>query len=181
MTEAAVIEKRARKRPDRLPNDISKAYTVKKLESFLKAYSECGNMSKAAEKTGICRRTVNNYMDSSPEFAERVEDAKITYLGHLEEALNERTIGEGTVRRTVGPDGQTTMTYTQSDKLLELALKRRDPAYRDNNGTNININAPEHVNIVQLPPADRVKRLKGMLDRANEIEAAMPVKALEEG
>ena len=165
MTVAAV----AKKRPDRNGPKIAQTMTLLKFKPFLKEFEKVGNIEKAAEKAKIARNTIYNHIARDPEAAEALEEARRVFIGKLEEELTKRSAGDGTRTTTTAPDGSVTTRMQQSDRLLEMQLKRHQPAYRDNNGVNINL-TDNRVNIVSMAPAERAKTLKAMIERAAAIE-----------
>lgn len=63
----------------------------KKQAAFLKALVECDfNVSRAAAKTGVGRRTVYHWREENQVFREKWDDLAETKLDHLEEALYQR-------------------------------------------------------------------------------------------
>ena len=57
--------------------------------AFAEHYSHSGNISKSCKEVGVGRDTVYRLMDSSPEFAEKIETAKNKYLSDMAEQFKE--------------------------------------------------------------------------------------------
>ena len=110
--------------------------THPKKRAFLLAYMQTGVVTAAAKAAKIDRRTVYNWLDSDPDFAEAMEQAKEAVVDMLEhEAIKRATTGK-------------------SDTLLIFLLKGMKPEkYSDrlraeiehSGGINVEIAIPDEV------------------------------------
>lgn len=151
----------------------------RKMNQFLKAYSELGVLSKAAEVAGIKLRQHYYWLQAFPEYAEEFEEAAQKALGRLEEEAIRRAV-DG-VEKPVFYKGQkvgTTKDY--SDTLLMFMLKGMSPEkYRDryepaqNNTINIQLTA--------LSDEELDNRLNKILSKLNSrgITETIDVEAFE--
>lgn len=101
--------------------------TIAREEKFLEVFRETCNVSEAASKAGIGRRTAYEWRDADDDFASRWLEAEQEAADKLEREAWRRAV-EG-VDRPVTYQGQITDTYKEySDRMLEVLLKahRRD-------------------------------------------------------
>jgi transposase len=82
-------------------------------ETFLKVLAETCNVSEAARAAGVGRRTMYDWRDADPSFADAWKDAEETSADKLEQVAFERA------------------TSGQSDRMLEILLKAHRPKYRE--------------------------------------------------
>src|SRR5690606_8186693 len=117
------------------------AITHPKKRAFLLAYMQTGVVTAAAKAAKIDRRTVYNWLDSDPDFADAMEQAKEAVVDMLEqEAIKRATTGK-------------------SDTLLIFLLKGMKPEkYSDRiraelehtGGITVNIAIPDELDLDEV-------------------------------
>ena len=101
-----------------------------RVERLLAALSEGASITKAAELSGIGRRTVYDWRAQDPEFSAAFEDAYQRGVAVLEDEAFRRA--HDGVQRPVYYKGAIVDHVREfSDSLLMFLLKARDPRFRD--------------------------------------------------
>jgi transposase len=101
-------------------------FTDRARATFIETLAETCNVSEAARRAGIARRTVYEWKDADPEFAADWLDAEETAADKLELEARRRAV-EG-VDKPITFQGAVTGTYKEySDKMLEILLKAHRP------------------------------------------------------
>jgi hypothetical protein len=122
----------------------------KKQKEFLSYFCDLANVSKAAKKAKIGRRTVYDWIENDSEFEKEYDKANRIALGVLEDEATRRAV-EGT-NKPVWQAGKRMGTIKEySDTLMIVLLKARAPEkYKErhqvdgkNLNTNLNINSVE--------------------------------------
>lgn len=110
--------------------------------SFLAAFSECGNITKAAEIAGLDRSRHYDWLKNDPEYAERFKDAEEQATERLESEARRRAV-QG-VEKPVFYQGQVCGTVTEySDTLLMFLLKGiRPEKYKDRVSNEVAVASP---------------------------------------
>ena len=116
--------------------------------TFLEAFAEVGNISRAAMMTGITRQAVDGWKANDPAFLVEYERAQVESAERLETEARRRAV-EGLVRKKfsakgeplIDPDtGDQYYEREYSDTLLIFLMKGANPGkYRENRGTEVNI------------------------------------------
>ena len=117
-------------------------------KSFLAAFAEVGNITRAAEIAGITRQAVYEWKEADPVFLAAMADAELEAAERLETEARRRAV-EGLIRKKFGAKGEplideeTGAQYFEreySDTLLIFLMKGANPGkYRENRGTEVNI------------------------------------------
>lgn len=102
-----------------------------KQRAFLMAYAQCGMVKPAARDCRISDKSHYLWMDKDELYRQAFEDIQPRVTQMLRDEV---------VRRA-------TSTKRPSDILLIFEMKRRDPAYRDNYGVQVNNTGPVQINI----------------------------------
>lgn len=83
---------------DRYPRKPTVKFDYRRKRNFLKHLETHGSISAAAAHVKVSRKTVYNYMDRDPKFADQVDMAKERAFGELESYAYKRVLdGETTV------------------------------------------------------------------------------------
>jgi hypothetical protein len=69
-------------------------YTLERKRAFIELYREHGSIYHAARLTPVSRKTVYNWMDADPQFAEAVADSKEDSLDDLETSVYKRAFND---------------------------------------------------------------------------------------
>lgn len=124
-----------------------------KQESFIEAFCALANVTKAAAKARVGRRTVYDWLANDPEFKKAYTAAEPVALGVLEDEATRRAV-EGVNKPIYYKGDQVGTMKEYSDTLMIVLLKARAPEkYKertqiDAKNTNVNYNAdltPEEV------------------------------------
>jgi hypothetical protein len=104
--------------------------TADRVERFLVEFAACGIAARAARVAGVTPSAVTHLKARDKDFAALYDDAKADFDAKLEEvALRFATQG---IETPVFYQGVQTATKMQiSERILELALKKFIPAYRE--------------------------------------------------
>lgn len=122
-------------------------------EEFLKAFANCANVRAACQITGLHHGTIAWWRTHDPEFEEKYleaeDEANWLLFG---EAWRRAMQGEEEYVVSVGkliygPDGKPLTIRRRSDKLLELLLKARIPAFKTQGPTVVNILPKEYLSL----------------------------------
>ena len=135
-----------------------------KQRDFLEYFCELANITTAAKKAKIGRRTVYDWIETDPEFKKQYKKAKKVAIGVLEdEAARRAVVG---VDKAIFYKGKKVATVKEySDTLMIVLLKAQAPKkYREvtkveSKSTNKNIN----VNSEPLTP-DKIKQISKALE-----------------
>lgn len=111
----------------------SSAATAQAKETFLRALGACGCIKQAATAAGRSGRTVRQWRDLDPKFAEGWDEALETACDALEkearrraiQGVDEPIVSAGKVMRA--DDGTPLMVRRYSDRLLEVLLRAHRP------------------------------------------------------
>ena len=96
--------------------------TKEKMVEVLREFAKIGVIGKACERCGLTRRTHTTWLAEYPEYKERYEDVKETFVDGLEVVAIERA-------------------KEKSDSLLAMMLKsHRREVYGDTSNVNLNSN-----------------------------------------
>lgn len=107
-----------------------------KKRAFLKAYSNCGNIKKAAEAAGIGRVSHYRWLEGE-SYAAAFEDAHTIYVEALEAEVDRRAfVGIEDVvvqggRIVKDSKGKPLVKRRYSDNLLMFRLKKEKPEYKE--------------------------------------------------
>lgn len=114
-----------------------KKITKRRRGLFLEKLEATGSVTKAAVAGEMARRTWYDLRERDPEFADQWEEADARFMDQVEqEAIKRAVIGEDEEKPYVhvDKDGNKETQFhavkVKSDRLLELCLKSRHPAYR---------------------------------------------------
>lgn len=140
MNKKTPLRRVAKSKPRAAKRQRDKKTELVRLESpkqkaFLAAYSQCGNITKAAKLAGIDRvshyRWANN-QDSWPEYPDKFQEAHAEAIEVLEAEARRRAV-HGTAKPVFYQGEQCGTVQEYSDTLLIFLLKAAKPAmYRDN-------------------------------------------------
>jgi hypothetical protein len=120
---------------------------------WLKNYANTGQFMASCVKIDRSRATIEHWITNDPEFRRMYELAKAQYLERLEAVADRRAVVG--VRTPIVYQGRVTGAYFKpSDSLLELRLKRLDPAYRDSVQVD-NTSSKVNVQIISIERASR--------------------------
>lgn len=99
---------------------------------YLEHLAEWGTKNRSAKAAGIDYRTVLNYLATHPEFQLEIDDALEKYRDMLLDEVKKRAV-EGYAQNPIfNKDGEIVgEKIVKSDRLLEFAVKRIDPASRE--------------------------------------------------
>ena len=133
---------------------------------FLLAYAEQPLLYLAAQAANVCAQTIRYWMKRDPTLVDDMEEARLRYGELLHAEVHRR--GVDGVEVPVFWQGKDTghRVRKYSDRMLELQIKRHDPAYRErfdvtsfNRNTNVNTDVPANrIDMAKLSD----KQLKGM-------------------
>jgi hypothetical protein len=115
---------------------------------YLQTLVETGRHSAACARAQISQAHALEFRNKYPQFQELVDEALSRFAASVEAEVHRRAI-HGVAEPNYQPDGtggrtQVGVIYKKSDKLLELMLKRYDPAYREaaaGSRTTVNVSA----------------------------------------
>ncbi len=103
-----------------------------KKKAFLTAFSECGNISQAAELAGIDRKNHYNWLKDDPDYPDQFYDADQKACDKLEQEARRRAI-YGTSEPVFHKGEQCGVVQKYSDTLLIFLMKGANPEkYREN-------------------------------------------------
>jgi hypothetical protein len=116
---------RRRMRANRLKfDDAAKATCLERL-------AEHGLRGRAATEAGVTLKTVHHHLEADPEFAEAYDQALVAYRDKFVDHATTLAY-EGVPRVRYGKGGEVVEeTRDYPVRLIELELKRVEPAYRD--------------------------------------------------
>ena len=152
-------------------------------EAFLRAYSRNGNIGKSATAAGVTRNGADYWRRTDPEFAERVEGAKLDYVEKLEREADRRAI-DGVAEPIFDKAGnQIGERRKYSDTLLIFRLKGLAPekyAERRRVDQRVAVNVSP---FQELSPAERAAELKRLQALAESVGPNMdvPAKSIQAG
>lgn len=155
--------------------DLSLIHNTRK-RRFLIHYAQCGNVSKAARKVGVARKTHYSWYEKDPVYQEQFQYADEIATDRLEEEATRRAVeGVGKLKfykgapimipcdkddenavLMEGPDGtpmwqRPYVEHEYSDRLLTVLLKARRPEkYMQQPKTNVSINQTVNKNQINL-------------------------------
>lgn len=122
------------------------AERARDMELYLEAVSKRGVLMESCKAVeGLLWGTVENWRRDYPEFAERVKEAQQRFGERLEgEVIRRGALGyqepvfyKG--RQVTDKEGNPVTVTKYSDRLLELAIKKHIPAYRERIAADVNI------------------------------------------
>ena len=124
-------------------------FTDAKKQVFIDTMAKTGRNHASAEAAGVTYETVRSHIKADQEFAAAVEAARQQYGEWLESEVERRGV-EGWEEPVFNyKDGSILGTVKKfSDKMLELALKKHVPEYRDKSSLDL-----EHSGGVLVIPA----------------------------
>lgn len=108
---------------------------------FLEFYSRSGRKADAAMYAGVSLMTINRWENENQLFRDLTDEAHQVYLAMLENEALRRGV-EGVLEPIVAGKDPEIVTYVRkfSDKLLEMLLKKADPAgYGNKEGVSVQI------------------------------------------
>lgn len=118
-------------------------------EIFLDHYAENGRKCDAATAAGVSLRTVNNHIENDPDFEEGFDAARAAFTDKVVNH-HHKLVFEGEIHKKFNKDGELIEErHVYPIRLVELELKRREPAYRDKQEIDLN-----HGGGVMIAPAD---------------------------
>jgi uncharacterized protein YdbL (DUF1318 family) len=132
-------------------------------EAFLKELRRRGNVSDAARKAGVGRKTVYEWREAEPDFAAAWDEAIEAAMDAMESEAWRRAV-EGTRKPLIGrvgkdQDGVITYVREYSDSLMQTLLKAHRPEkYRERSEVRHTGLTPEQAR--ELPDEELVARLK---------------------
>lgn len=130
-----------------------------KMRAFLAAYAECGNITKAAESTGIARQTHYDWLRDDPEYPTLFKEADEQAGDRLEQEARRRAV-EGVSEPVFYQGKQCGTIQRYSDTLLMFLLKGvRPDKYRENIKQEVSGPGGTPLNVVfniPRPPKDEV-------------------------
>lgn len=101
-------------------------------ERFLKAFAEIGYVTQAAAAAGISRHTHIAWLNKSPGYEERFEDARQQHIDAMAAECFRRAV-KGTTEHVYYLGCKVDSVQKYSDNLLMFMLKAAEPhKYRDN-------------------------------------------------
>lgn len=118
-------------------------------DRFLREFMKWGRMGEAARAAGVTPQTVNEHMKKDHEFAEAMLFAESYYKDKLI-SHHQNLVFEGQTKKTYDRNGNlVSEEQIFPIRLIELELKKHDPAYRDKQEV-----AVSHTGGVLLAPAE---------------------------
>lgn len=145
--------------------DLTKVDSIKK-RAFLAAFSECGNITKAAEMAGCSRCTHHKWLSESHEYPELFEQAKESASDKLEQEARRRAV-EGT-KEAIYYQGEIVghkMIY--SDNLLMFLLKGERPEkFKDRTELTGAKGGP--IQLEAMTSEERKSRIAELMQKMNE-------------
>ncbi len=125
----------------RLQRDIRKSphehFTQERKAIFLEEYTKTGLKIKSLLACGASTRIFHTELERDPEFREKCELAYVVWKESLEEELLRRAI-KGTQKDVFFKGDKIGEETVFSDRLMELAIKRHNPSYRDKQQIDVN-------------------------------------------
>lgn len=107
---------------------------------FLAHYAKTGLFYKTCEKYNVCPNTVYALRDRDDNFKRALEKAKAIFSESIEDEVYRRGI-RGVLRGVYYQGQRVAQERQYSDRLLELAVKTHNPAFRDKVEVNANVKA----------------------------------------
>jgi len=105
---------------------------------FLAAFAENGLKGRSASAAGVTLQTVSNHQENDPDFAESYDEAVVAYRDKfVDHATN--LAYNGIEVKKFNKDGDVIEKRTDYPiRLIELELKRVEPAYREKQTIDLN-------------------------------------------
>jgi hypothetical protein len=107
-------------------------------KTFLEELATTGRIYDSCKVAGVCYQTMQKFRDErtdlfDPAFVDEFEEAMAAYSDILRKEVHRRAV-DGWVERGVYDKDGTHLgdVVRYSDRLLELSIKRHDPAWREN-------------------------------------------------
>lgn len=123
--------------------------TPESLGRFLEVYMECGHKAKAALAAGLSYDSIRRAEKDDPEFAAEVEQAHELFSARLSEAAYKAAVEGWKVPKYDAKGNLCGHEWKFSERILELLLKRHDPAFREK--ADIDVKHSGGVVVVQAP------------------------------
>ncbi len=156
--------------------------------SYIEEFQKTGLKAHSAAKAGVCMSCIISHRKNDPEFAAMEARAYDIYRDSLAAEVDRRAregwdepVYQKGIRviepvlnedgsQTVNDAGQPIFRYASvrrfSDRLMEIHIKRHDPAYRDRSMVDVNkTEAPPDHDFSRLSPEKR-EVLRAMLEEA---------------
>jgi hypothetical protein len=127
---------------------------------YLATLAETGRHSAACARAQVSRAHALEFRNKYPKFQALCDEALERFTGSIEAEVHRRAV-HGTAEPVYHQGEQVGVIYKKSDRLLELMLKRRDPAYREaasGGRTTVNVSA-QATAVAQGGPAPGVPQL----------------------
>lgn len=116
---------------------------------FLAEYRKHAMIGRAAKAAGVTAQTVKGHMKNDPDFAEAALEAQEEYKDKLQEH-HQDLVFNGLEKKTYDRMGNLVSEEIQYPiRLIELELKKTDPAYRDRKEVDVTVSGG-----VLVAPAD---------------------------
>ena len=123
--------------------------TPESLSRFLEVYKECGHKAKAALAANLSYDAIRRAERSDPDFAAEVEQAHELFTARLCEAAYKAAVEGWKVPKYDAKGQLCGHEWKFSERILELLLKRHDPAFREK--ADIDVKHSGGVVVVQAP------------------------------
>lgn len=123
--------------------------TPETLTRFLEAYMDCGHKAKAALIAGLSYSSILRAEKDDPEFADEVVQAHELFTAKLSDAAYKAAVEGWKVPKFDAKGQLCGHEWKFSERILELMLKRHDPAFRDK--ADIDVKHSGGVVVVQAP------------------------------
>jgi hypothetical protein len=151
---------------------MTRAQVARLKKAFIEQFAEYGNITTAAMRAGIARRTVYGWQEQDDQFAAAFRDAEIQATETLESEARRRAV-EGVVTITPyyhrGELLSETVETKYSDTLLIFLLKARAPEkYRERVGIEHSGPGGGPIQTEGMSDDDRATRILAIVQRARE-------------
>ena len=157
--------------------------TVKKKRLFLALFAALGNVSAAAEKAGVGRRTVYDWIAEDTEFKDAFNEARETAADGLELEARRRAV-DGSERPVFQGGKQVGTVREYSDRLLEVLLRANRPekfterlrsehSGPDGGPVKIETGERRRIDLTKLTDA-QLEEYEGLLEQMIALEDSLP-------
>ncbi len=112
------------------PGNIQRVFDADRKEEFCEALAKCGVQVQACREVSVSQKTVKDHRHKDPAFEDAFREAMAAYRGLLHKEAHRRAV-DGVEKKVFNRDQEIDKIRMYSDRLLELLLKRHDPAFHD--------------------------------------------------
>lgn len=145
---------------------------VESLTKFLEAYMDCGHKAKAALVANLSYSAILKAEKADPDFADEVTQAHELFTAKLEKAAYNAAVKGWKVPKYDAKGNLCGHEWKFSERIMELMLKRHNPAFRDK--ADIDVKHSGGVVVVQAPALDVGDWKRQVENQSRIVENTLP-------